>query len=351
METTAKYDAVLKELLSKLPNLIVTDSRTNVLIAGRLRDLEIVVSNNGVQYELVVEVKSSGKPSAIKTAISSLSEFVVRGQPSRLYTVLAVPYVSEMGIQVCKDAGLGCVDLSGNCYLNFDSIYIETKGNPNPLPSTPRLSLFSPKSSRISRVILCNISKMWQVQSLAGEASVSMGLASRIKRELIEEGYIAEENRLLKLIAPTRLLEAWSNNYTYKRNKIKEYYSPLDSMSLEREIQTYCAKNNIMYALTLFSGASRVSPHVRINKSFIYVERGFADLEAVLGLKPSPSGSNLMLLEPYDRGVFYKPQNIGQDIVVSNVQLYLDLKRYKGRGDEAAEFLRKVNSEFQWMEN
>ena len=55
------------------------------------------------------------------------------------------------------------------------------------------------------------------------------------------------------------------------------------------------------------------------------------------------SGANVMLLKPYDPGVFYGIQRMCGVPIVSPVQAYLDLKGYRGRGEEAAdELLEKV---------
>jgi hypothetical protein len=56
-----------------------------------------------------------------------------------------------------------------------------------------------------------------------------------------------------------------------------------------------------------------------------------------VGLKEVSSGANVSLLVPYDEGVFYMASEVDSMRTVCPVQLYLDLKGYKGRGDEAAE--------------
>jgi hypothetical protein len=53
-------------------------------------------------------------------------------------------------------------------------------------------------------------------------------------------------------------------------------------------------------------------------------------------------------LEPYDEGVFYAVQEINGMQVVSDAQLYLDLKGYKERGEEAAQFLLENRLRKQW---
>jgi hypothetical protein len=55
-----------------------------------------------------------------------------------------------------------------------------------------------------------------------------------------------------------------------------------------------------------------------------------------LRLKPVSSGANVTLIEPYDEGVLYGAREIERAPVVSPVQLYLDLTKTKGRGEEAA---------------
>jgi hypothetical protein len=187
------------------------------------------------------------------------------------------------------------------------------------------------------------------VQELAKEADVSLGLASNIKDQLKEEGFLIEEGRLLKLIAPERLLNAWSEKYTYKRNSVYEFYSNSNPATIEWAVQENCINNNVKCALALFSGAAQVAPHVRMEKAFLYVEKDIDRLIKTWDFKPVASGSNIMLLVPYDKSVFYKMQKIGENLVVSNIQLYLDLKKYKGRGSEAAEFLKqaKLNKELR----
>jgi hypothetical protein len=42
------------------------------------------------------------------------------------------------------------------------------------------------------------------------------------------------------------------------------------------------------------------------------------------------------VLSPYDEGVLYGVRQVEQAPIVSPVQLYLDLRQTKGRGEEAA---------------
>ena len=67
-----------------------------------------------------------------------------------------------------------------------------------------------------------------------------------------------------------------------------------------------------------------------------------------LGWKPVPSGANATLLVAADEGVWYGLQQVGEDPVVSDVQLYLDLVATKGRGEEAATFVLEQRLRPRW---
>jgi len=67
-----------------------------------------------------------------------------------------------------------------------------------------------------------------------------------------------------------------------------------------------------------------------------------------VGLKEVPSGANVSLMIPYDEGVFYGARDVEGLRVVCPVQLYLDLKGYKGRGEEAAEAVWKQELAKLW---
>ena len=67
-----------------------------------------------------------------------------------------------------------------------------------------------------------------------------------------------------------------------------------------------------------------------------------------LQLKTVETGANIVLLQPFDKGVFYDIQNIDGINIVSDIQLYLDLKSYKGRGEEAAQAIFEQRIKPKW---
>ncbi len=351
----------LKEAAKKLLDLqsglqlLSFNPQVGIGAQDRRADATIQVATPaGEQYTLVVEAKSSGEPRIARLAASQLRALI--GSAPLSYGVFVAPYVSEATRRVCREDGIGFIDLCGNCLLAFDGVYISIEGRPNLFRTGRGLkSLFAPKASRCVRTVLAVPSREWRVRDLAAEAKVSLGQAFNVKTVLLNAELAGESGkgptRRFRLVKPEELLLEWAANYSYTRNSRTGYYSFDDTRTLERRLAEYCRTNNVTYAFTLTSGAALVAPMLRYDTAFAYVAGKQDGLRSALGLKPVETGPNLILLEPYDEGVFYGARDIGLEVranevppasadrVVSDVQLFLDLKSYKPRGEEAASFL------------
>ena len=303
------------------------------------------------KYFIVIEVKSAGQPRFTRMAISQLKYMV--GNKRNYYGVFAATFISEESKQICNENDIGFIDLAGNCLFKFENVYISIEGHPNPYPNTrPLKSIFATKSTRVLRVFLCNPKKEWFVRDIAKEANISLGQAFNIKQRLLEFEFIeatgSGKNSKIKLKKSEQLLREWSKNYTYRKNKIRNFYSMDDVGFLERKLNDYFKENQISYAFTLTSGASRVAPFLRYKRIFTYVNNNVDHIVKDLNFKEVSTGSNISFLEPYDEGIFYYLQEVNDVKVVSDIQLYLDLQGYMKRGEEAAEFLLESRLKNQW---
>jgi hypothetical protein len=288
---------------------------------------------------IICEVMAEGFPKYLRLAAKHLK--IVLEKDKSLYPVVVAPYVSEEGRRICKEEGIGFFDLSGNCLLAFNGTYIEVKGNPNQYPSERKFkSIFKGKSSRIPRVLLLKPDRRWTLRELAYEASLSVGQVFKVITRLEELDVIARKDKDgIRLAKPANLLDGWRNEYSYNLNEVWNFYSLSNVLVTEKSIADACQRQNVRYALTLFSGVSRIAPFTRYNQAFAYVDDP-PMIAKRLDLKRVESGSNVILLKPYDEGVYYGSQVKDRLVIVSNVQLYVDLYNYKGRGEEQAGFLR-----------
>lgn len=346
-EVVDKIRERLEGLLSDIPFLEAGQPITQMYLEGVRPDLLFEVMAGNRPSKIIVEVKSVGEPRQVRYSIQQLREYLIRIEDA--YGVVAAPYISNDTARLCKGNSVGYIDLAGNCFLNFDKVYIEQKNYPNPTVERRQLrSLFTPRSSRILRAMLANPRRPWQVQELAEEANVSLGLAFKIKERLLDLEYAREENRNILLNRPGELLDKWADNYSFRRNKMYDYFGFEEPKEIERRLAGYCQEREIPYALTLFSGAALVAPFARYTRGFAYVGQGIRELAESLELKEVSSGPNFSILEPYDEGVFYGSRRIEGLEIACDVQLYLDLVGYKGRGEESANFLLEQRIKPQW---
>ncbi len=330
--------------------LSANELRKEAVIDNRRADLEMKVKlKNGKKFRLVFEIRSVGQPRYVRTAVNQLQSFL--NGDENAYGIVGAPYLSEESINICRENNMGCLDLAGNCYIEFENAFIQVKGNPNPFMTTrQQKSLFAAKSSRILRVLFCQPKKKWKISDLAKEAQVSLGQASNVKKRLLDEEYaLADESKRIVLKNPESLIKKWSENYSYRKNNIYNFYS-LDSLQqIETRITQHCSINKINFAFTLTTGANVIEPYLRYKRVFLYLNKEtIPEITRDLQWKSVDTGPNITVLEPYDEGVFYGTQKIQNKKVVSDVQLYLDLQGYKERGEEAAERIYEKRIKTKW---
>ncbi|MDP2181435.1 MAG: type IV toxin-antitoxin system AbiEi family antitoxin [Actinomycetota bacterium] len=339
LELIEQLPEALRACLENVPRTsIEATQREQLLTNGMRADLIVSLSILGRKRTMVIEAKGSGQPKRAREAADQLKRFLLDDRLKGAYPVFAAPYVSEASAAICQESQIGFFDLAGNCRFALDDIYVEKTSADNPLKEKRNeASLFTPKSSRILRVLLNEPQRDWQVQQLSKAAEVSIGLASKIKRQLEDREWIVVGQSGIRLTQPEAMLQAWATVYSYKQNQVREYYTLDDLSDAETTIADWCRESEVEYALTGFSGARLSSPRVRYNRASVYVRSRMDSLTENTGLKPVDTGGNVLLLKPYDDGVFNGARVHYEMRTVCPVQLYLDLQSMAGRGEEAAE--------------
>ena len=125
-----------------------------------------------------------------------------------------------------------------------------------------------------------------------------------------------------------------------RKNRAFDFFGIGEMDELEKNLAAYARSQSIPYAFTLFSGAERIAPYARYNRGFVYVEEKYVvDMTKALGWKEVSSGANFTLMVPYYSDVIENPREIAGAKVIDDFQLYLDLAGFKGRGEDAAQFI------------
>lgn len=347
--TPALRTALLGRLPELLPSLTVTriHQAPKAPASGALSVQ--VRTPSGRTHTLRVDVRASGAPSRLPHALRQLTA----GGPRRAgaYPVLASSFLSPRARELCREEGVGYLDLAGNCYLQFTDFHLQKIVDRNPFPARGRpASLFSPVSSRLLRVLLEEPARAWRLVELAATARVSLGQASNVCRRLAEEAYAARVERRFRLTQPGPLLDAWRQAYTIRRHLAAYYYSfERDPDQLARRVAAVAAERGWRYAVTSFAAARLVAPFVHgvgTVQWYLGEDAAAAQWAEALDLRPVEAGPNAVLLIPQDAGVLHRTQTVDGITLVGTVQLYLDLASEPGRGLEQADFLRRQKLSF-----
>lgn len=335
----------LKKCFSNIQ--ILEENQYEIIKSETGPDLEVIIKSPHINQRIWIALKSLGTPKEVREGVNQLQLY--KSHNTDIYGLVLAPYISKRSAEICKEAGIGFLDLSGNCWISFDSIFLNRENMPNKYPiETSLSSLYSPKTERVLRVLLTYPFKAWKTTLLAEEANISQGMITHIRRRLEEEEWVEKHEIGFSLSHPDELLQNWSKHYEFKEHKQFSFYTMNSLPEIELKIRRVCNEKNIACAVTAFSAANRLAPMVRGQRSTIYISKNIEDLADEVSIKKVDTGANLILVQPYDSGVFWNAQDEQGVVVVTPIQLYLDLKQMSGRGDEAADFLYREVIEKQW---
>ena len=342
----------LRAVLSGIPFVTLAAPESEAATPVRA-DFTVALEAAGSRWTLVCEVKRLGQPRHVREAVYQLRHHLISMQSPRVYGVFIAPYLSEESIAVLREESLGYLELAGNCFLSFGSVFIERRGVPNPSIRRRALrELFAPKASRVLRVLLKDPDRSWRVTDLAQSSGVSLGQASNVRRALLDREWALVAPSGVRLKNPTAVLDAWRGEYKAPVLYETQYYTllhgaPLDS-AIRASFEAPAADRHLL--LSSFSAARWLAPFARVPGHFFYADaEGEASLKTALQLESVPRGANIIVSRPKDDGVFIDRRQPAEGLWSTGpVQTYLDLAIAGDRGQEAADHLRRETLEPAW---
>ena len=127
------YESIFEDTIRKIPIIknyeIINDTVYLLVQANKQITFRIIKANQGYPKEI---------------------EEIIRDNQSKYYCVILAPYISEITADICKKENFGFADLSGNCYISVDSLYIEIKGNKNEYKQKRALKSIYERSAVVS---------------------------------------------------------------------------------------------------------------------------------------------------------------------------------------------------------
>lgn len=311
-------------------------------------DIILELKYEGDSIKLLGEICSSLHFSHFYQKIEGLKK-LSHQKPCR-YPILIAPNLSPEKQSICKKAGIFYLDLSGNMFVRLKNLLIDRQGK-HKVSQLKQISKnpFSDKASLLLRILLEKPAQSMGIRELAGKAGVNPGWVSQVAQKLEELDYIVRvEANKVKLVRVQQLIGDWVEFYKYKKKDLHQYYCHAkDGVGIIEDLIKIKIPQKLGYALSVQGGAYLVSPHAVFQEVHLYLPGSPEErIDAVsfwkkaLKLEKVERGGNFFLMEPYYRySVFYGKREVKGLNVVSDIQLYLDLKRYPLRGEEQAEHL------------
>ena len=253
--------------------------------------------------------------------------------------LVIAPYLSGPTRMELREKGIGYVDLSGNIWLSVrkPGLYVEALGadqEPN-REDRPARTLKGQKAGGLFRVLIDRKAPPG-VRALALEVGVNPGYVSRVLSLLGDEALVERTPRgILEGVDWEKLLRRWAQEMPFvKRGRLATYLDPRGLAALVGRLGAVTGR----YAVTGSMAANLWAPVTSTRLLTIYTEdaAGFA---GDLGLRPTETGTNVMLVEPKDDYV-YRGSSLREGVCyVAPSQAVADLLGSPGRGPSEAEEL------------
>lgn len=331
VKSIPSMECVAKKFL-KLPNL----QKYEVSVVTEYGFIASIEMDDGFEFKIHAYVILKSYPSIVK-------QILEKQENDKKDYVLVSPYISERTAAICEKNSVGYFDYAGNCWFVGHSIYLSERGNKNPKPqmsmaSTTIFERSSVVSSLVLRELFADLNRVWRLKHLSETVECSIGQVSKVMDFLIKNAWAEKSAEGYYISEPESLLQEWSK--TYRKKTVDTYFCySLDNPSvLEGKLNSLKRDMGIDYYLTGFSGGVRYAPVVRYNKVHVYIApEDISEAIRYLELKEVDSGANVIIFSLENDSYKKDSRAIGEDMVVSPVQIYLDSIQIKGRGEEIAE--------------
>jgi len=299
---------------------------------------------DGANAAFSVEVKRAFQASLLDQVLAQLKG--LDGIP-----LVAAPYLSPTLRAALVNRGVSYADSTGNLRLLSDApgLFVERAGaTKDPWPSDETLRSLRGRGAGRAVRALVDFREPYGVRDLAERAGVALGTLSRVLNLLAREGLVTREaTGTVTAIDWQGTIRRWAQDYDFARsNQTATFLEPrgLDAVAAK------LAKAKWTFAVTGALGAQRFAPIAPARQAAIYVDDITRAAER-LGLRPTDSGANIVLAEPYDPVVFDRSAIRDNLRVVAPSQLAVDLLTGPGRdpseGNELLEWMRRNEDEWR----
>lgn len=351
MKVEQQAQELLQKVFAEFPEVELVGVEAEPGAQDYAPDFAVHLNYNGQRRVLAVEVKSSGQPRHVKSALFQLQRYVA-GQKATVIPVFVAPYLSEDARSLCTESKVGFLDFQGNSFVRFPGFLLRREVADRPPVERRELrALFKPKSAQMMRTMLRDPARAWKVAELSEASLVSLGHVSNVRKSLLDRGWAEVSDEGIFLSNPNALLDAWREEYVPPAGARRGFYTTLHGSAFDSALREHgdALAADGLAILSSFSAANWLAPYARTGTHYLYADQeGVARLREFLKLTMPTRGENVVITELDDIGPFHDSVSPTVGIhCTSPVQTYLDLWASGERGREAAEHLRLERLQWQ----
>jgi hypothetical protein len=327
------FEAQALRVLREIPGLAVTAEPRR-----HDRRPDAVVGFAGGQARLDVEIKKRANAATAWQLVHQARQ----GTP----LLLIADETTAEARAILEDHGIAVIDGLGNAHIELPGLLFHLEGRRAPQHARP--ARLTGKAGVIAQALLLTPQREWQVQDVAEEADVAIGLAHRVLARLEDEGIVVTEGigrrRVRRVANPTALLDLWAEETADRPNRTLGYLLAQSPQQLIRELGGNLGRAGIDHALTGAAAGSLVAPFITaVPVVEVWVAAGVApeDLYDAAGVDPVAEGQNVVFLQGKDDAPLVFREKVKDVWVANRFRLYADLRRDPRRGREQADHLRQ----------
>ena len=322
-------------ILRAVPGLAVTAEPT-----ARDCGTDAVLEFAGSETQVAVQVKSRANAA---TAWQLGREADAR--PDIPMLLIAGETTAEAR-EILQQHGIGVIDGLGHAHIELPGLLFHLEGHQSRRHAWP--TRLNGKAGVAAQALLVHPERRWQVQELAEEAGISLGLAHRVLARLTEEGVVTAEgsgrNRVRQVTSPAALLDLWAEENTYRPERTLAYLLAQNPPGLIAGLGHNLDRGGIGYALTGAAAASLVAPFITavpVAEVWVTATATPEELCEAAGAEPVADGQNVVFLQARDDTPLSFREQADGLWVASRFRLYADLRQAPRRGREQADHLRQ----------